>query len=117
MDIAFDTIGLEVLQSCFHCVKPYGDVVTILQPLPDTNWSEARKRNVRLSLELMFTSRSAETGRRKFHQSEILRKCTALFDANKFSVEIARTFELLNAAAAQHLLEQDHPADKLVMVI
>ncbi len=117
VDIAFDTIGPEVLQSCFHCVKPYGDVVTILQPAPDTDWSEARKRNVRLSLELMLTPALLELGDAKCHQGEILMQCTALFDANKLSVEIARTFNLTDAAAAQDFLEQDHPAGKLVMVI
>lgn len=55
VDIAFDTVGPEVLQTCFQCVRPYGDVVTILQPASDTDWGEARKRNVRLSFELMLT--------------------------------------------------------------
>lgn len=117
VDIAFDTIGPEVLQSCFHCVKPYGDVVTILQPAPDTDWSEARKRNVRLSLELMLTPVLMELENAKYHQGKILQQCTALFDANKLSVEIARAFELAHAAAAQHFLEQNHPAGKLVMVV
>ena len=44
VDVAFDTVGPAVLQNCFDCVKPYGDVVTILQPAADTDWSEARKR-------------------------------------------------------------------------
>ena len=55
VDIAFDTVGPAVLQSCFQCVKPYGDVVTILQATTDTDWSEARKRNVRFSHELMLS--------------------------------------------------------------
>lgn len=116
VDIALDTIGPEVLHSCFHCVKPYGDVVTILQPAPDTDWSEARKRNVRLSLELMLTPVLLELEGAKYHQGEILRQCTALFDENKLSVEIAHTFKLADAAAAQDFLEQAHPAGKLVMI-
>lgn len=117
VDIAFDTVGPEVLQSCFHCVKPYGDVVTILQPAPDADWSEARKRNVRLSLELMLTPVLLELEDAKCHQGEILRQCTALFDENKLSVEVAHTFKLADAAAAQDFLEQNHPAGKLVMII
>ena len=117
VDIAFDTIGPEVLQSCFHCVKPYGDVVTILQPAPDTDWSEARKGNVRLSFELMLTPVLMELEDAKCHQGEILMHCTALFDANKLSVEIARTFGLADAVAAQNFLEENHPIGKLVMVI
>ncbi|MBX9637897.1 MAG: zinc-binding dehydrogenase [Nitrosomonas sp.] len=117
VDIAFDTVGPAVLQSCFRCVKPYGDVVTILQPSPDTDWSEARKRNVRFSLELMLSPVLLELEEAKRYQGEILRQCAALFDENKLTVKIARTFALADAAAAQQFLEQDHPTGKLVMVV
>lgn len=117
VDIAFDTVGPEVLQSCFHCVKPYGDVVTILQSAPDTDWSEARKRNVRFSLELMLTPVLLELDDAKQHQGEILRHCAALFNENKITVEIARTFALQDAATAQRFLEQNHPAGKLVLIL
>jgi len=117
VDIAFDTVGPDVLQSCFDCVKPYGDVVTILQPAPDTDWSEARKRNVRFSLELMLTPVLLELENAKLYQSEILRRCAALFDENKLTVEIAHTFSLAEAAAAQDFLEQSHPAGKVVITV
>jgi len=116
VDIAFDTVGSEVLQSCFHCIKPYGDVVTILQSTPDTDWDEARKRNVRFSLELMLTPVLLELEYAKQHQAEILRRCAALFNENKITVEIARTFALQDAATAQRFLEQNHPAGKLVLI-
>ncbi len=117
VDIAFDTVGPEVLQSCFGCVKPYGDVVTILQPSPDTDWSEARKRNVRFSLELMLSPVLLELEEAKRHQGEILRQCAALFDENKLTVKIARTFALADAAAAQQFLEQNHLAGKIVLTL
>lgn len=117
VDIAFDTVGPEVLQSCFRCVKPYGDVVTILQPSPDTDWSEARKRNVRFSLELMLTPVLLELEGAKRHQGEILRQCATLFDENSLTVKIAGTFALADAAAAQLYLEQNHPAGKLVLTM
>ena len=117
VDIAFDTVGPEVLQSCFGYVKPYGDVVTILQPSPDTDWSEARKRNVRFSLELMLSPVLLELEEAKRHQGEILRQCAALFDENKLTVKIARTFALADAAAAQQFLEQSHPAGKIALVL
>ncbi len=115
VDIAFDTVGSNVLQSCLSCVKYYGDVVTILQPTPDTDWSDARLRNVRFSLELMLTPVLAELADAKLHQAEILRQCATLFDENKLTIEIARTFDLAEAAAAQHFLEQNHPIGKLVL--
>ncbi|SDT91493.1 zinc-binding dehydrogenase [Nitrosomonas ureae] len=117
VDIVFDTVGPEILQSCFRCVKPYGDVVTILQSAPDTDWSEARKRNVRFSLELMLTPILLELEDAKRHQGEILRQCAGLFDAHKLQVEIARTFTLRDAAAAQNFLEQNHPIGKLVLIV
>ena len=116
-NIVFDTVGPEILQSCFRCIKPYGDVVTILQPAPDTDWSEARKRNVRFSFELMLTSVLLELEDAKRHQGEILQQCAALFDTHKLQVEIARTFALRDATAAQNFLEQNHPTGKLVLTV
>ncbi|PXW89726.1 NADPH2:quinone reductase [Nitrosomonas sp. Nm84] len=117
VDIAFDTIGASVLQSCFSCVKYYGDVVTILQPEPDTNWNDARLRNVRFSLELMLSPVLMELEDAKLHQADILRQCAALFDENKLTIEIAQRFDLAEAATAQHFLEQSHPLGKLVLTI
>jgi NADPH2:quinone reductase len=117
VDIAFDTVGSDVLQSCLSCVKYYGNVVTILQPTPDTSWSDARMRNVRFSLELMLTPVLMELTDAKLHQAEILRQCAALFDENKLTTAIARTFDLAEAAAAQHFLEQNHPIGKLVLTL
>lgn len=117
VDIAFDTVGAAVLQSCFQCVKPYGDVVTILQPTPEMDWSEARKRNVRFSLELMLSPVLLELEAAKRHQGGILRQCAALFDENKLSVKVAQTFTLADAAEAHRILEQNHPMGKLVMTV
>lgn len=117
VDIAFDTVGAAVLQSCFQCIKLYGDVVTILQPDAGMDWSEARKRNARFSLELMLTPILLESEAAKRHQGGILRQCAALFDENKLAVKVAQTFALADAAAAHRLLEQGHPMGKLVLVI
>jgi NADPH2:quinone reductase len=40
-----------------------------------------------------------------------------LFDENKLTTAIARTFDLAEAAAAQHFLEQNHPIGKLVLTL
>ncbi len=116
VDIALDTVGPAVLQSCFRCVKPYGDVVTILQATAETDWSEARKRNVRFSHELMLSPVLLELEEAKRHQAGILRQCAALFDSQQLNVTIARSFPLAEAAAAQRYLEQQHPPGKLAMV-
>ncbi|WP_292985856.1 zinc-binding dehydrogenase, partial [Nitrosomonas sp.] len=53
----------------------------------------------------------------KRHQGEILRQCAALFDENRLTVKIARTFALADAAAAQQFLEQNHPAGKIALAL
>lgn len=117
VDIAFDTVGSQVLQDCLNCVKPYGDVVTILQPTNETNWSEARLRNLRFSMEMMLSPVLLESTKAKSHQSGILRQCAQLFDENKLTIEIARVFKLSEAAAAQQFLDQTHPIGKVVLTV
>jgi len=117
VDIAFDTVGSNVLQSCFSCIKPYGDVVTILQPTSDMNWSDARLRNTRFSMEMMLSPVLLELPEGKSHQAEILRQCAQLFDANQLTIEVARVFNLSEAADAQQYLEQNHHIGKIVLTI
>lgn len=117
VDIAFDTVGSQVLQSCFNSVKPYGDVVTILQPTNEMNWSEARLRNVRFSMEMMLSPVLLELPQAQSHQGEILRQCAQLFDHNKLMIEIARIFDLSEAGVAQQYLKQTHPIGKVVLTV
>lgn len=117
VDIAFDTVGGGVLDSCFECVKPYGDVVTILQPSAETRWQEARLRNLRFSMELMLSPviLGLEAGKR--HQGDILQRCADLIDQHSLRVIVAERFPLAQAGAAHDLLERRHPAGKLVLEI
>ncbi|GKS70133.1 NADPH:quinone reductase [Nitrosomonas sp. PY1] len=117
VDIAFDTVGSNVLQSCFSCIRPYGDIVTILQPTSDINWSDARLRNARFSMEMMLSPVLLELSEGKSHQAEILRQCAQLFDANQLTIEVASVFNLSEAADAQQYLEQNHPIGKIVLTI
>jgi NADPH:quinone reductase len=117
VDIAFDTVGPPVLQNCVKCVKNYGDIVTILQPPADMNWSESRLRNIRFSFELMLTPVILDLGEAKQHQGEILRRCAALIDEGRLKIEVSRLFDLNDAAVAQRYLEEQHPAGKLVLKV
>lgn len=117
VDSVFDTVGPPVLQNSIKCVKNYGDVVTILQPPAEMNWSEARLRNIRFSFELMLTPIILDLDEVKRHQSEILRRCAVLFDEGKLHIEVAKQFDLIEAASAQQYLEQQHPIGKLVLII
>lgn len=117
VDIAFDTVGPPVLQNCVKCVKNYGDIVTILQPPADMNWSEARLRNIRFSFELMLTPVILDLDAAKQHQGEILRRCAALIDEGKLQIEVNTLLDLKDAAVAQQYLETQHPAGKLVLKV
>ncbi len=117
VDIAFDTVGSTVLQDCFSCVRPYGDVVTILQPSENTDWSDARVRNVRMSLELMLTPMIMGLDGAMHHQGEILKQCAVLIDDNQLNIAVAKSFDLTEAAAAQDFLERQHPIGKVVLTV
>jgi len=117
VDVVFDTVGASILESCFSCAKPYGDVVTILQPTADTNWGEARKRNLRFSFELMLTPIMLELENAKLHQQQILNKCAKLFDEQQLQIHRSQTFKLDQASMAHDYLENEHPSGKLVLQI
>jgi NADPH2:quinone reductase len=117
VDIAFDTVGGKVLESCFPCVKVYGDVVSILQPAADIDWGVARKRNLRFSQELMLSPVMLELEAAKRHQGEILRRGAELLDSGKLRVSVAQSFTLDQAAKAHDCLEQQHPMGKLVLTL
>lgn len=117
VDIAFDTVGGKILESCFPCVKVYGDVVTILQPDANTSWSIARQRNLRLSLELMLTPVMLAMVEAKAHQGEILKQCAALIDEGKLHIHVATSFPLELAGEAHTYLEQQHPMGKVVLTL
>ncbi len=117
VDISFDTIGGEVFQQCLSCTKTYGDVVTILQPDNDTEWSTARLKNLTISLELMLSPALNNDPIGLKHHGEILRKCADLFDSGELSTSIARIYPLQEAGLAHQHLEQSSPLGKVVLEI
>ena len=117
VDIVFDTVGPAVLEKSFACIKPYGDIVTLLQPNADINWGEARKRNLRFAFELMLSPIMLELDCAKQHQCNILKQCAKLFEENKLHIEIAKIFDLKGAAVAHDFLEQQHPTGKVVLSV
>jgi NADPH2:quinone reductase len=116
-DIVFDTVGGEVLQESFGLTRYTGDVVTLLQPTTDTDWSEARLRNLRVSLELMLTPIMSDIAEGRKSQSRILQQCADLFDKGALKIHVAETFALHDAQQAHKCLEQQHPTGKLVLTI
>ncbi len=117
VDIALDTVGGPTIEKTFAAIRVYGDLITILQPPADINWSEARKRNLRFTQELMLSPTLLEITEAKVHQGWILEQCAALFEQNTLSIKVAKTFDLADAAKAHEYLENEHPLGKVVLTI
>jgi NADPH2:quinone reductase len=116
-DIVFDTLGYEVFNLSISCAKLYGQVVTILTPPPDTNWSEARLHNLCVSQELMLSPTLLEASEAQAMQGNILRQCARMFDNDELKVVVAKKFSLEQAAEAQRYLEEQRPIGKVVLTI
>lgn len=116
VDISFDTVGGKVLEQCFKCTRPYGDIVSLLQPGTDTDWKQLRMYNQRLSLELMLSPLFYGWKEALAHHGEILRECAKLFDQGQLRLHIAKTLPLDAAAEAHRLIEQGGMTGKLVLV-
>ncbi len=117
VDIVLDTVGGDVLQASFPAVRYGGDLVTILQPQPDTDWSVARQRNLRLSLEWMLAPMRYGIKDALQEQTTILQKCASLLDGGRLGAYVARTFPLEEAAQAHALLEAGSMTGKIVLTI
>jgi len=117
VDVVLDTVGGDTLDAAVACVKPYADLVTLLQPSDTFPWGDARKRNLRFAFELMLSPVLLGLETAKRHQADILRDCAMLFDEGKLRISVAAQYPLSEAAAAHRQLEQDHPIGKLVLDI
>lgn len=117
VDLALDTVGEEVFSQCCACTRVYGQVVTILQPPANFDWTVARVRNLKIGLEMMLTPVLLELPKWQRHQGEILEQAADLFDQGQLKVEVARTYPLENAAEAQRYLETQAPMGKVVLTL
>lgn len=117
VEIAFDTVGGATLGKSFEAVQIYGDVVTILEPDPATNWKIARNRNQRVSFELMLTPMLKGLVNEQIAQAKILEQCARLIDDGRLRIHCDRTFPLAAAAAAHATLASGGFMGKLALVI
>ena len=117
VDVALDTVGGQTLEQTFRAVRCYGDLVTILQPPEGVNWSVARQRNLRISLELMLSPVQLDLKVAQRHQGDILRQCAELFEERRLRIHVAETFPLDEAAEAHRRLEAGSMTGKIVLAI
>ena len=117
VDAAVDTVGGETFEKTFPAVRPYGDLVTLLQPSPETDWKIARLRNLRISLELMLSPMYFGWREAQRHQAHILEQCAGLMESKKLRVALSREFPMEAAADAHRLLEAGGMTGKIALLI
>lgn len=116
-DIVFDTVGGATFRDSFAAARPYGDLVTLLQPGADTDWKTARLRNLRVSQELMLSPMFFGWTEAQQHQAWILEQCAGLFEAGRLRIHVDRVLPLSEAAEAHRLIEAGEIAGKGVLAI
>ncbi|MEA3410099.1 MAG: zinc-dependent alcohol dehydrogenase family protein [Pseudomonadota bacterium] len=117
VDIALDTVGGETFARTLSAMAFYGDLVTVLAPGPDIDWQEARRKNLRVSFELMLTPMLEALPGARLHHGEILEYCERLFDKREIRIHVSHQLPLEDAVAAHRLVEQGHVQGKVVLII
>lgn len=117
VDVALDNIGGEEIQKLFPLLTFYGEMVTLLLPANDIDWSVARFRNIRFSFEVMLSPLLFDLKEAQQHQTEILEQCAGLIDEGKLKLHVSEVLPLEKAAKAHELIEQGHTIGKVVLEI
>ena len=118
VDLAFDTVGKDTFFKTVEAIKLYGDLVTILEP--DTslgNLKEARKRNLRIGLELMLTPMLQGLVDEQKDQAKILQQCARLIDEGKLKIHVNHAYPLAEAMEAHRNLEAGGMTGKYVLTM
>ncbi|MEX2352705.1 MAG: zinc-binding dehydrogenase, partial [Gammaproteobacteria bacterium] len=116
-DVVMDNVGGKLFEQSFPAVRVYGDLVTLLQPGTDVNWSVARQRNLRVSLEVMLTPWLLDISDAQIHQARILAQARMQFDAGQLKVLVSEVLPLREAARAHELIETGSTVGKIVLEI
>lgn len=117
VEVAFDTVGGLTFGKSFEAVQIYGDIVTILEADPATNWKVARDRNQRVSFTLMLTPMLKGLVDDQIAQAKILEQCARLIDNSELKIHCDRVFPLEQAADVHRILESGGNVGKMVLEI
>lgn len=118
VDIAFDTVGGQVFWDTVPAVKIYGDLVTILEPdFSLDNLKLARKRNLRIGLELMLTPMLMGIEAGQIHHAEILEQCTEWFESGDLKIHLGQTFPLAEAKLAHEAIATGSTTGKIALTM
>lgn len=117
VDVALDNIGGTETQKFFPLIKHYGELVTLLLPPNEIDWSLARLKNISFNFEVMLSPLLFDLKEAQIHQTEILEQCAKLIDEEKIKVHVSETLPLEKAAKAHQLIETGHTTGKIVLEI
>jgi len=117
VDVAMDNVGGPLIQQTFPGIAHYGDMVTLLQPDNNVDWSVARQRNLRFSMEIMLTPLLFGLEEAQRHQTWILEECAKIIDAGKLSIEVNTVLPLAKAVQAHQMIETGSTTGKIVLSI
>ncbi len=117
VDVALDNLGGAEIPKIFPFVRHYGELVTLLLPENNIDWSVARFRNIRFSFEVMLTPLLFDLKEAQKFQTEILEQCAKLLDDGKLKIHVSEVLPLEEAAGAHQLIEEGHTIGKIVLEI
>lgn len=116
VDLLLDTVGGATFEASFVALKPYGHLVTLLQPASTVEWKVARLKNLTISLELMLSPPLYSWKDARQQQTRILEQCRNLFESGQLKVVVTQQLPLDSAAAAHSLIEQGSMDGKVVLL-
>ncbi|MDX8413149.1 MAG: zinc-binding dehydrogenase [Mariprofundales bacterium] len=117
VDVALDTVGGGAFHQAAAVVRPYGDLVSLLQLPADADFKGLRLHNVRLSQELMLAPMVLGLDDGAEYQAAILAQCGQLMEQKKLAVMVSDVLPLVEAAEAHRQIELGHTAGKIVLDI
>ncbi len=117
VDVALDVVGGAAFHAMAALVRPYGDLVTLLQVPQDADFKGLRVRNVRLSQELMLTPMMLGLDAAARHQADILRRCGVWMRDGQLRVHVSRRFALEDAPKAHEAVERWDTLGKIALEI
>ena len=117
VDVAMDNVGGAAMQETFPAIRHYGEMVTLLQPDNEVDWSVARFRNIRFSFEVMLSPLLFDLKEAQTHQTWILEQCARIIDDGKLRIHVSDTMPLEGVANAHRQIESGHTTGKIVLNI
>jgi len=117
-DVVIDTVGGKTFTACFSLVRPYGDLVSIVEsPWEELAITAMHHHNLRVSFTWMPSPSVFGWPEQRQRQRRILEQAAGHFEAGDLRVAVGATFPLERAADAHRALEGGQVAGKVVLTL